>query len=94
MNVKAKLHLQGSGSIHHKTFQSMNFMHTYRVSLACLPCANVLRVESSRQTVEPVNLILSWRRTSAPLCERFTTPYVFSIQIYLARDWVRPLRDP
>lgn len=94
MNVKAKPLLRGSGSIRHKTFQSMNFMYTYCVSLASLLCANVLRVESSRQTVEPVNLILSLRRTSAPLCERFTAPYVFSIQIYLVRGSVRPLRDP
>lgn len=71
----------------------MNFMYTYCVSLACLPCANVLRVESSRLTVEPVNLILSSRRTSAPLCEQFTAPYVFSIKIYLVRGLVRPLRD-
>lgn len=67
---------------------------TLTVSLACLPPVNVLRVESSRQTVESVNLILSSRRTSAPLCERFTAPYVFSIQIYLVRGSVRPLRDP
>lgn len=83
----------GSGTKHAKI--SDNELNAHLLCLlACLPCANALRVQSSRQAVEPVNLIRSSWRTSAPLCKRFTAPYVFSIQIYLVRGSLRPLRDP
>lgn len=96
MNIKAKPRTSPRLDASRKTSQSVNSFYAdcVCVSLTCLPRVKALRVKSSRQTKEPVNLILSSRRTSAPLCEQFTAPYVFSIQIYLVRGSVRPLRDP